>query len=128
MVFPGAVEQAESSTELGVKTLRVVSHDLQAAALGRPIRPEARHDDVAPGAHDPLHLRHIAGTIPRVSEEVKHGAVMPYGTGSSGQRSIENVRNDPLCLSRAAAQALLRTGESCRGQVEDRDVSIAGME
>ncbi len=128
MVFPGAVKQAESCTELGVETLRAVPHDLQTAAPGRPIRSEAGHDDVAPGAHDPPYLRYITGPIPRVSEEVKNGPVMPYGTGCRGQRSIENVRDDPLYLSRAPAQALLRPGESCGGQIEDCDVSVAGTE
>jgi hypothetical protein len=128
MVFPGAVEQAESSAELGVQTLSAVSHDLQTAAPCRPIRPEASHDDVAPRSHDPLYLRHITGPIPCVSKEVKNGSVMPYGTGGGGQWRIENVCNDPLYLSRALAQTLLRTGERCWGQVEDRDVSVAGTE
>ncbi len=84
MVLPSAVEQTKSCAELAVETLRAVSHHLQAAAPGRSIRPEAGYDHVAPGTHDPFYLRHITGTIARISEEVKHGAVMPYGTGYRG--------------------------------------------
>jgi len=80
MVFLGAVEQAESCSELCVQTLRAVPHDLEAAALRWSLRSEAGHDNVAPGPHDTLYLRHIAGAIPRVSQEVKYGSVVPDRT------------------------------------------------
>jgi hypothetical protein len=103
MIFAGAVEQAETCAKLGVQTLRAVPHDLEAAALRWSLWSEAGHDDVTPGAYDALCLRHIAGTIPCVGQEVKYGSVVPHGTGCGWQRRVEHVRNDPPDLSCAFA-------------------------
>jgi hypothetical protein len=128
MPLPYTIQQAETRAKLGVQPSRRIPHDLQTATPCRPIRGEARDDNVAPGPHDTVYLRHITGTIARVSEEVKDGSVMPDGTGCGWQWRVENVCNDPPYLIRAFAQSLLRALQSGRCQVEDRDVSVAGTE
>jgi hypothetical protein len=96
MVLVRAFEQAESRAELGARTIGTVPHDLQTAASGWPLGSEARHDDVAAGAHDTLHLRHIPGTISRVREEVKYCSVVPDVIECGWERRVEDVCNDPL--------------------------------
>jgi hypothetical protein len=128
MVLPLAVEQVESLTELGMETLWTVPHHLQPAAPGRPFRPEARHDDMAPGPYYALHLRYIAHTVPRVSKEVKDGTIVPQGGGRGGQWDIQRICHDPPHPSGAFCQAFLGPDQSCLCQVQNRDFPIAPVE
>jgi hypothetical protein len=92
------------------------------------LRSEARHDNMTPRPHDTFRLRHIAGAIPMVGEEVKHCAVVPDIMGCGWEWRAEYVGNVPPGLGSAFAQPFLRTGESRWCPVEDTDVSVTGAE
>src|SRR5258708_31903121 len=108
--------------------LRAVTHDLETAACLRPLGAERRHDNVPTRPEPPAHRRNVATACLEIAQEMKHRAIVPEIVTMFGELCTGDVLNHPGRLASSRAEALLRSGDRRRRDVEHRDVRVPALQ
>ncbi len=116
------LNQLERRSELCMQRVRGVANNREAAALGRPIRTECRHDDMSARANSTPDLFDIRRSLFHVCEKMENGTVVPDVVRLLGEFDPGYVSFDPVHAPRSGGQPLTRYAKSRRGDVEHRDI------
>src|SRR5512143_1762169 len=108
-----------------MQRLRVVSNDLQPAALGRPFGTERAYKHVAPWLHRAGHLLNVRYPFLNRGKKMEHSAVVPYIVETGPQFGLRNIAGDPLDKLRGLAQSPSGYIDRCLRNIEHGDVSVS---
>jgi hypothetical protein len=118
-------DHVECSPELIVKFFSRVSHHRQSAALRGTILGERRHHDETAWLNGPPYLGYVGGSIDRVREEVKYGAIVPDHVGFCLQICRADISFEPMDAGRGSTEARTGTVQRAARQIEHREIAVA---
>ena len=113
--FFRAFFDAKSPTKLAMQCYRVLTYDVETAALRRSVGSERAHDHVTAWFDGMEHCSHIGVALRRAGEEMEHCAVMPHSKGVWREGYLRDVALHPVDVAGGVPQSVLRCVDGCLG-------------
>ena len=111
-----------------MQPVRVVSHNVHAAALHRTVRPEGGHDHMTARFHGVGNLAHIGMTLFRRRQEMEDCAIVPYIVVVPLEGERRDIAAQPDHFDRVQSHSFFGYGDRCRRNIQHLKVSITSVQ